>query len=461
MHDENVVYAAFNNHKNGDFKPYLLKSTNKGGSWVSIAGNLPERGSVYALAEDHINPNLLFVGTEFGVFFTLDGGKIWKQLSNGLPTIAVYDLTIQQRENDLVLATFGRGFYILDDYSPLRSLTDETLDKDVAILPIKDGLLFNEAYIGGIDYKGNSYYGAKNPPIGATMTYYIKEAPKSLKAQRKEKEKEQTNITWPTADEMRAEDNEETSYLLFEISDANGTPIRRFTKGFSSGVQRTTWDGRYGSNADLRLNGEPMTNANDAFFAAEGVYSVKIYKSINGKLELLAGPENFNIKHLKNSTLYTADNATLLAFQKEVDAASRELNAVDEYYKETNMLIDHLKAAARNTPGVDVALLNSLRDLEGRLEVINMALNGDQSLAKREYITLPNLQTRLGITAWGSFSATSAPTGTQRQQLKIVQDELPKLSADLQAIMGEAKKIKEQLYKAGSPYLRGDLPEEN
>ena len=459
LHDENVVYAIFNNHKNGDFKPYILKSSNKGGSWTSVTGNLPERGSVYALAEDHVNPNLLFVGTEFGVYFTLDGGKIWKQLNAGLPTIAVRDLDIQRRENDLVLATFGRGFYILDDYSPLRGMTDETLDKDVAILPIKDGLLFAEAYVGGTDYKGSSYYGAENPPIGATITYYIKEAPKSIKAQRKEKEKDQTDVAWPTPEEMRAEDNEEGAYLLFEISDANGKAIRRFTKGYSSGVQRVTWDGRYGSNADLRLNGEPMTNANDAFFAEEGTYSVKIYKSVNGKLEMLAGPENFKIKHLKNNTLYTGNNAGLLAFQQDVDAALRELNAVEEYYKETNTLVNHLKAAARNTPGVDVAMLNTLRDLEDQLAIVSLALNGDQSLAKREYITLPSLQNRIGITAWGSWSNTSEPTGTQKQQLKIVEEALPKLTADLQSIMGEAKKVKEALYKAGAPYLRGDLPD--
>jgi hypothetical protein len=375
-----------------------------------------------------------------------------------LPTIAVRDIAIQKRENDLVLATFGRGFYILDDYSPLRSLSDETLDKEVAILPIKDGLLFMQANIGGLDYKGASYYTGTNPPIGAAITYYVKEAPKGIKAQRQEKEKGQTNITWPTAEEMRAEDNEESAYLLFEIADANGKAIRRIATGYSSGVQRLVWDGRYGSNADLRLGGAPKTNANDAFFAPEGTYSVKIYKSVNGKLELLAGPENFNIKHLKNNTLRAADNAGLVAFQAEVDATARELSAVDEYYRETSDLFTHLKAAARNTAGVDVALLNGLRDLELRLKPIDIALHGDASLAKREFAVLPSLQDRLGITAWGSWSSTSQPTGTQKQQLQIVKEQLPKLATDLKAIMAEAEAIKAKLYEAGTPYLRGDLP---
>jgi photosystem II stability/assembly factor-like uncharacterized protein len=122
QHDLNTVYAAFENHKRSDFAPYLLKSTDRGGSWISIKGNLPANHPVLAFAEDHVNPNLLFVGTEFGVFFTIDGGQKWVQLKGGMPTISVRDLAIQKRENDLVVGTFGRSVYILDDYTPLRTL---------------------------------------------------------------------------------------------------------------------------------------------------------------------------------------------------------------------------------------------------------------------------------------------------------------------------------------------------
>jgi hypothetical protein len=119
-YDENVVYASFNNHKRDDFKPYLLKSTDKGKTWKSIASNLPQDGAVNTIVEDPVNLNLLFVGTEWGVYFSIDGGEKWIQLKGGLPKVKVPDITIQEREKDLVVATFGRGFYILDDYSPLR-----------------------------------------------------------------------------------------------------------------------------------------------------------------------------------------------------------------------------------------------------------------------------------------------------------------------------------------------------
>ncbi len=133
----------FDNHKNGDFKPYILRSTDRGQSWELATGDLPEREVVYSLQEDHVDANLLFVGTEFGAFCSQDAGLTWTKLA-GLPTIAVRDLDIQRRENDLVLGTFGRGIYILDDYSPLRSANRELLEQDAAIFPVKDALRYVE-----------------------------------------------------------------------------------------------------------------------------------------------------------------------------------------------------------------------------------------------------------------------------------------------------------------------------
>jgi len=143
-HDENVVYASFINEKMGDFRPYVLKSADRGRTWASIAGNLPARGSVHAIVEDPVDPKLLFCGTEFGLFFSGDGGSRWVQLKGNFPTIAVKDIAIQQRDNDLVLATFGRGFFVLDDYSVLRSASPASLEEGpqtFVVRPVK-------AYVG-------------------------------------------------------------------------------------------------------------------------------------------------------------------------------------------------------------------------------------------------------------------------------------------------------------------------
>ncbi len=193
QHDKNTVYVTFNHHRYGDFHPYVYRSKDMGKTWTAIQNNLPERGTVYTIAEDHISPNLLFAGTEFGVFFSIDGGAKWTQLKGGLPTIAVRDMEIQKRENDLVLATFGRGFYVLDDYSPLRTLKPADLDKQAIIFPVKDAIMYIPSVplgVRGKGFQGESFYTAENPPVGAVFTYYMKNELKTLKDVRKEAEKE-------------------------------------------------------------------------------------------------------------------------------------------------------------------------------------------------------------------------------------------------------------------------------
>ena len=222
-HDKNTVYIAFNNHKRGDFKPYLLKSTNLGQTWSSITSNLPERGSTYAIAEDPEVANLLFVGTEFGCFATVDGGQNWKELSNGLPTIAVRDINIQEREKDLVLGTFGRGFYIMDDYSALREFSKELLDKEAHIFPVSEALQYSPyspiaasktiSWLGPKGFQGETYYLGENPTFGAAFTYYLKEKYATLKDAREkeegEKRKSGRTVYYPTYEQLQAEKEEE------------------------------------------------------------------------------------------------------------------------------------------------------------------------------------------------------------------------------------------------------------
>jgi hypothetical protein len=209
--DAHTVYAAFDNHKNEDFKPYLLRSTDNGKTWTSIAGDLPENGPVLAFAEDPVNANLLFAGTEFGAFFTIDGGAHWVRLKGGLPTIAVRDMVIQARESDLVLATFGRGFYVLDDITPLRQIKPESVEQAAAMFPVKDALLYVERHpLGGPKkaMQGDAFYAADNPPYGAVFTAYLKEKVKTKKEKRQDAEKEAAKknqtLPYPTHDELRA-----------------------------------------------------------------------------------------------------------------------------------------------------------------------------------------------------------------------------------------------------------------
>src|SRR6185436_19331760 len=305
-HDANTVYAAFENRQNADFKPYLLKSTNAGRTWTAITSNLPKNWPVWAIAEDHVNPNLLFVGTEFGLFFTIDGGQKWTQLKGGVPTIQFRDLTIQKRENDLVAGTFGRGIYILDNYTPLRLLRPEMLKQEAQLFPVKDALLYIPSQplgLRGKSFQGESFFAAENPPFGATFSYYLKDELKTKKAKRQEVEKEaakkNTPVTLPRLAELSAEEEEEAPAIIFTVTDSSGRVVRRLTGPVTSGMQRVTWDLRYPPtslppppNPD---NEDPFSDGPGGPLVMPGAYKVSLAKRVDGVMTPLSAPQDFNI----------------------------------------------------------------------------------------------------------------------------------------------------------------------
>ena len=170
-----------------------MKTTDRGKTWTNISAGLPQNGPVMSIAEDFVNPKLLFAGTEYGLYFSIDGGDKWTRLRGGLPTIEVRDMVIQKRESDLVLATFGRGFYVLDDYSPLRTATPETLKEEAVLFPVKNALEYVQASpLGGRGkgFQGENFYTADNPAFGATFTYYLRDGLRTLTQMRRDAERE-------------------------------------------------------------------------------------------------------------------------------------------------------------------------------------------------------------------------------------------------------------------------------
>ena len=242
------------------------RSTDRGKSWTNIGGDLPERGSAYTIAVDHETPDLLFVGTEFGVFATRDGGQHWQALKSGMPPIAVRDLEIQRRENDLVVGTFGRGIYILDDYSPLRHLTKQVAGQDRRRFCRSRRPCFTSPprpLAGGEKaYQGASFFTAPNPPFGATFTYYLKDALKTKKAARREQEqkleREGKDVAYPSWDALKTEDREEPAAVILTIKNAAGQIVRRLAGPGASGLHRVTWDLRWPGYRPV-TGGEPST----------------------------------------------------------------------------------------------------------------------------------------------------------------------------------------------------------
>ncbi len=459
-HDENVVFASFDNRKRDDFKPYLLKSTDKGNNWKSISADLPENRTVHTIQQDHVNPDLLFAGTEFGFYCSINGGEKWIKMGSGLPTIPVRDIAIHERENDIAIATFGRGFYILDDYTPLRTVNNEFLKKDADILPIKDALMYVQKMSKGNE--GNTYYRAQNPRPGAVFSYYLKESPTSLKQARKkaarEAEKEGKDLKYPTWDELRAEDAEISPYLLFTISDEWGNEVRKLKTSMSTGLKKITWDFRYPSKDPIRDNSREYQTFGGVV-APPGTYNVSMGKVDNGVYTELVSAKTFKTVALNNTTLPAADRKALADFQKEVAELARVVDGASSVTSELSGRIRQIKAAISNTPGISFKLLQDAMVIEKDLQDIQKKFNGDRSISSRSGLQPPSINGRMGTIAYAQWRSTSDVPGTIRDAVKVVEDEFGPIYNKLKQIIDvDLKSLEQRLEDAGAPYTPGRLP---
>ncbi|MEM9389431.1 MAG: glycosyl hydrolase [Bacteroidota bacterium] len=458
-HDQNVVYAAFNNHKNGDFKPYVYKSTDKGKTWASITGNLPDRGSVYAIEEDHIDPDLLFIGTEFGVFYSGDGGGSWAQLKSGLPTIAVRDIAIQQRENDLVLGTFGRGFYILDDYSALRSITS-LKNNSAELLPVRDALAFEYSYPLGLpkkSFQGDDYYLGDNLGSEAIFTYYLKDKIKSRKDQRLEKEKETNDDRYPSYEELKAEKEEEDPYLLFTIKNASGAIVRKLTAAPAVGVNRIHWDLRTASTSPINLKPpafyNPFGGGDKGTLVAPGDYTVSLSKHVNGVFSELGKPVTFKVKSLNNTVLPAKDRGVLESFQKEVNELARVVGGAQNSIGELRNELKHIKEAINKSLTDQEVLTAAYTEFRKKLNGVAVGINGDRVAGQLDIDTPMSVGQRLGLIQYEMFNSTSGPTQTHITGIAIAKEEFqPHLESLRTLIKVDLVKLQQQLESAGAPY---------
>ncbi len=466
-YDENVVYATFDNIKSDDFKPYLLKSTDKGQSWTSIIGDLPEDETIHTIVQDHVNKNLLFVGTEFNVYFTLDGGKTWTELASGIPDVAMKDLAIQERENDLVVATFGRGFYIIDDYTPLRLTSPEMLDTAKAFLyPIKDALQFVRT---GSKYgQGSTPYIADNPEFGAVFTYYLKESPKTKKQKRLKEEKklfkEGEKIPQPTVEQLREDEKEIAPILIFTIKDAKGEIIRKLYSSPSTGITRLNWDLRYQGKNPVRLRKNefnPKSDGNSGMFVLPGTYTVSLAMDHNGELSPLAGPVKFNVVPLNNTTLPAMNREELVAYQDKVAELGRVMQGGEQYLDNLTERVANIRQALHNTPTAPTTLETQARTVAEKLDDIAFTINGVEAKASWEEIPPQKvpLSYRYGIIAYSHWGSTSAPTQTQLDQYAILMEELPPVIDQIKELANEIESIEIEMEKYEAPWTPGRFPE--
>jgi photosystem II stability/assembly factor-like uncharacterized protein len=457
-HDEDTVYAVFDNHKEGDFQPYVMRSDDRGETWESIRGDLKDRQIVWRIEQDHVQKELLFLGTEFGVFYTRDSsqredGIRWIKLP-GTPVIPFRDLAIQRRENDLVGASFGRGFYVLDDYAPLREIDDEMLkENDFKLFPVRTAKQYIQERVlgGGKGTQGDGYYTASNPPYGAIFTYYMKESIKTAKEQRKKREaklrKADKDIPAPDADELEKEDREEKPEIVFTVTDGDGSVVDRVTSAASSGTHRVAWNLRYGSLTGGEGPG-PL--------APPGTYTVQASKRVDGQYTDVGEPQEFEIVFISEPTLEAQPREEVFQFQTDVAKLMQKVRAASRRMETTLKELVEIKRVVRSSREVPQELYDQARQLEVKLQDLQDEFDGDDFEEQREQVKKISISRRVRSAAFASFGQTYGPTETHRQQIEIGRSLFESAKERLESLLDdEYAALLEALDDADAPWTPG------
>lgn len=463
QHDPSTVFAVADGHKLGDFSPYVFVSTNRGESWRSIAGDLPDDTIVWAIEQDHEDPNLLFLGTEYAVYFSANGGANWHRLS-GAPTIAFRDIKLQRRDNDLIGATFGRGIYILDDYSALRELANDDFGSEAAVFPVRDAWWYipsvpNQAK--GMPTMGSDSFRTPNPDFGATISYYLPEPYQTQKQVRRDSEKslrkDGRNIEFPGWETLEREALESKPQILLRISDAQGNAVRWIKGTNRKGSHRAAWDLRLPAPNAVNLTKPeftpPWVEDPQGPLAAPGQYEVQLYAIAGGSAASLGQPQRFNVKPVRQAPDGT-DYAEVASFQQQTAVLLRQVVNAGEELKRTNELLSHMKAAAVRAIGATPQLLVRLDEFGVQLKALETRLSGDPIRRGLNESTSPAIRGR-AFNASTGWTTTQAPTATQRADYEIAQRDFRVFEEDLETLLtGTLAELESDLEAAGAPSWR-------
>ena len=459
LYDASTVYAALDNHKYGDFKPYLIKSIDKGKKWTVINGDLPANLITWRLVQDHVKKDLLFVATEFGIYFTPNGGSNWIQLKGGLPTISFRDLTIQRRENDLVAASFGRGFYVLDDISALRDFDLSMLKSEASLFDVKSAYLYIEK--NAVYGQGDAAYKAKNPPFGAVFTYFLSKKLKSLKEIRQEKEKKQikanNGIKFPGWDSIEKEKNQEIPAILITVKDSQGTVVNIFEGTNKKGFNRVNWKLDYSDKNIEKLEFKKVENNSESngFLVTPGDFTVTLSKRTDGEIAELSVPQKFKVVLLKEGALKGASYDEINAFREQFTESLQDLSATKYNLAKNLLLIGAMQRAVDRSIRSTNNLTKRIYDVRSKLLDLDKRLNGDK--AKGEIGEWFNLTP--GIDNIGNNILKNSTYGPTKNQLASIERSKKQLDQIKTELINLDKNVLPQLEKdlkaAGAPWIEG------
>jgi len=463
-HDDQTLFVVADAHKEGDYTPYIYRSTNQGKSWKNIAGDLPKGVIVWALKQDPVNEDLLFIGAENGLYFTYNQGENWLKLGTGAPTISFRDIELHEREGDLIGGTFGRGIYILDDYTPLRHIASLEEKAVSTVLPVRDAWWYIEQVpmqAKGMPSQGSSAYRADNPDYGALITYLVSDLPKTAAQQRKDETRqlaaENKDVPFPGWDQLREESMEDGPMTLLLIKDENGAPIRWLKGASSNGLHRITWD--------LRLPApDPISFATPGFrppwagtpqgpLVTPGAYSVELYQEYNGTLRQLGEAQNFTVKPIP--AIEGRDFEATFAFHKQMNDLSRKMSSAGRILGEASNRMRHVEEAILQSSSLDPTLFQELKDLEVSHAQLSLNLYGDRVRQRRDIAVEPAIMGRLNQVIYGLSGTSLAPTQTHRENVEIAEKDFAQFMDELSEFSDRLESYESQVQAAGAPYTPG------
>jgi len=429
LFDADTVYVVVDDHKKGDYSPYLLKSENRGRSWKSIASNLPERHLLWRVVQDHVKPGLMFVGTEFGVFFTVNGGGEWTKLKGGSPNIPFRDLVIQKRENDLVGATFGRSFYVLDDYSALRNVTSEMLQEDATLFPVRKAPWYvpkrklgcGEPLCTGS--QGDSYFVAPNPDFGAIFTYYLPKALQTSQQARRESEKkleaENKNVKFAGLDKAIDEQREDAPAIVFTVRNAAGEVVRHVEGPAEAGFHRVAWNLRYPALdawVPAVIGEEQREGA--GVLVVPGTFSVSMQKRVDGVLTDLGQSQSFDVVSIRESTLPGGTQEQRVVFESQLDELRRAADGTIKAIDRTSAELDAIKQTLVRSRA-DTALYEIADSIQERMLAERDRLIRNEISSFFQESSDVTLTERLWHARFNAASTAYGPTPSQRTSYAI------------------------------------------
>ena len=467
LFDADTVYVALDHHKFGKFGPHLLRSKDRGRSWTSMRGNLPGRTLVWRLVQDHVNPGLFFVATEFGIYFTVDAGEHWTQLKGGVPTISFRDLAIQRRENDLVGASFGRSFYVLDDYSPLRQVSAEQLKQEAALFAPRDAWWYfprpHLAFEPGRGDQGASHFVAPNPPFGAVITYYLKDDLKTREAARQEQEKAASEagkpVAFPGWEAVEKERRELKPSIWLIVSDAEGNIVRRIPGPTEAGFHRVAWDLRYPTPNAVELV-EPPPPAwglpPSGLMVAPGTYQVALAAQADGKTRMLSEPQRFEVTPLRRGALEGASPEEVAAFWRQYEEAVREHTAMQVTLGQLMTKVRRMAEVIEHSQADLLELDPRFHELRAGILELDGRFNGHRSKQGPGEKAPPTVGDRLFAVERGVGLSTYGPTPSHREILEIATTEMADLRGELERHLSAFSELVQEVIAAGGPWLEAE-----